>query len=183
MRCRCRGIVPTLPFHGHIVPTFRSGLQPERDVGMFDWDRDHAETVAHRPIPPPPQAPAPPGKPRGWQGQWLGPVAAGGALALGLSAFHDAAPPPAPMQVSISAFGTAPPTHLRPAEPRIVLHVYDDALAERFTRGLARFDTQALRAYAAQTRRDIDLRNQPMGADLADALTLIEAELARRGGG
>jgi hypothetical protein len=157
-------------------------MQPERNAGMFDWDRDHAETVAHRPIPAPPPPPAPPPKPRSWQGQWLGPLAGGGTLVLGLNMFWASEPPPPPMPVSIAVFGGAPLVEARPTAPRIALQVYDDAQAERFSRGLARFDTPALRAYAAQTRLDMALRNQPMVADLSDALALIEAEIARRAG-
>jgi hypothetical protein len=152
---------------------------------MFDWERDQDEIRLQRPAPPPPPPP-PPAPPRGWQGQWLSPVAAGGTLLLGLAMFKTAEPPPPPTPVSIAAFGGTPLPELRPATPGIVLQVYDAAQAARFVGGLARFDTPALLVYAAQTRADIALRNQPMTADLHDALTLIEAEIARRatsGGG
>lgn len=150
---------------------------------MFDWDRDQDELLAHRPIPIPPPPPAPPPQPRGWQGQWLSPIAAGGTLVLGLNMFWTSEPPQPSMPVSIAAFGQMPAPEAHPPAPGVALQVYHEDQAARFARGLARFDTPALWAYAAQTRADMALRNQPLGAELADALALIEAEIARRGRG
>ncbi len=150
---------------------------------MFDCDRDHAETVAQRPIPAPPaEAPRPPA-PRIWQGQWLSPIAGGGTLVLGLQMFWAAeVPPPPNLPVSVAAFGGMVAEVQRPAAPRVALQVMEPAQAERFARGLARFDMPGLVAYAVTTERDMALRNQPLRAELADALALIRAEIARRGG-
>jgi hypothetical protein len=143
---------------------------------MFDWDRDQAEVVAPRSLPPPP-APPPPA-PRAWQGQWLAPLV---APALGAMVWFtvfqtDEAPRVA---VSAAAFGGAPAPVAAPAD--LLLVAYDAAAEARFRSGLGRFGDDDLIRFAQALHRDLGDLTGPLTPDLLDALALAEATMAARG--
>lgn len=146
---------------------------------MFDWDQ-HQEAELH-PVPitvyTAPAAPAP----RGWNGQWLAPIAVAGLAMLAWNAWH-AVTPPEQVEVSLAAFGAVSAATAPAPEPlRLVLEVYGPREQARFIDGLARFDNRALFAYAAQIEADLAAERGPVDADLRDALTLARQELDRRG--
>lgn len=151
---------------------------------MFDWDRDHGDEVAPRSLPPPPlpvpPAGAGPEAPRGWQGQWLGPVM---APVLGLVAWFAVFAPDEAVRVPVSAaaFGTAQAARVpAPAAP-VQLVAQDAATAARFRAGLARFGDDDLVRFALALHRDLGALDGPLVPELLDALALTGAALAARG--
>lgn len=145
---------------------------------MFDWDQ-HQEAELH-PVPitvyTAPPAPAP----RGWNGQWLAPIAVAGLALLAWNAWQTAAPAEQ-VEVSLAAFGVVTAAAVTPEPARLTLEVYGPREQARFTEGLARFDNRALFAYAGQIEADLAAERGPVDADLRDALILARQELDRRG--
>lgn len=147
---------------------------------MFDWDRDQAEIVAPRSLPPPPVPPAPAPAPRGWQGQWLAPLV---APALGAMIWMVFLKPDAEPRVAVSAAAFGAPVSAAVAAPAaaLLLVAYDAQAEARFRRGLARFGNDDLSRFALALRRDLGDLGGPLVPEQLDALALVEAEQAARG--
>ncbi len=152
---------------------------------MFDWDEDYSDLVGEAPapadtrvpVPAPAAAPAP-----SWLRTHLPGVALAALFAAGL-AYEKADLGALRGAVGLGPVGLIGAQASGPASAADgpALQVYDPAQAQLFTAGLARIGPDDLRAYAARTRADLRHAVPEMALFHADALTLLQHEMDRRG--